>query len=50
MRVANIVDNVVVAIWEVPAIDVYGDLYNLVEVSDDVLIGATYNNELFTNP
>ena len=50
MRVANIENRVVTHIWEVPALDCYGDTYQLVEAPEWVQIGATWDGLTFTNP
>ena len=50
MRVANIENGGVAHIWEVPALDCYGDTYQLVEAPEWVQIGATWDGSTFTNP
>ena len=42
MRAARLENNVVVDLWEVPSLDCYGDLYELVEAPDFVAIGDSY--------
>lgn len=50
MKAANIENGVVVALWEVPALDCYGDTYELVEAPEWVKLGASWNGQKFTNP
>lgn len=50
MRAARIENGKVVDLWEVPSLDCYGALYELVAAPDDVQIGADYANGVFTNP
>lgn len=50
MKAANIENGVVAAIWEVPALDCYGDLYQLVEAPEWVRLGASWDGIKFTNP
>lgn len=51
MRVARIEDGHVADLWEVPSLDCYGPEVHLVEVPDDILIGASYSVDAgFVNP
>lgn len=50
MKAANIENGVVAALWEVPALDCYGDLYVLVEAPEWVKLGAAWDGLKFTNP
>ncbi len=52
MRAARIENGLVADLWEVPALDAFGDLYTLVEVPDDVVVvvGANFSGGTFTNP
>jgi hypothetical protein len=50
MRAAQIENNEVVNLLEVPSLDYYGDLYTLVEAPEWVQIGATWDGITFTNP
>ena len=50
MKAARIENGVVADLWEVPALDCYGDLYHLVEAPDGCQIGASYDGVAFTNP
>jgi len=50
MRAARIENGVVTAIWEVPSLDCYGNLYTLVEAPEWVQIGAAWDGKAFTNP
>ena len=49
MKAALIENGVVTALWDVPALDCYGDLYVLVEAPDWVKLGATWGGSKFTN-
>lgn len=50
MKAAVIENGVVTHLWEVPALDCYGDLYVLVEAPDWVILGASWDDQKFTNP
>lgn len=50
MRAAVIENGVVTHIWEVPALDCYGDLYQLVEAPEWVRLGASWDGASFKNP
>jgi hypothetical protein len=50
MRAANIVNNLVANVWEVPSLNCYGDLYNLVEAPTNVSVGWGYVNNQFIAP
>ena len=50
MRAAVIENGVVTYIWEVPALDCYGDLYQLVEAPEWVRLGASWDGTSFKNP
>lgn len=50
MKVAVIENGVVTHLWEVPALDCYGDIYVLVEAPDWVKLGANWDGQKFTNP
>lgn len=51
MRAARIENGLVADLWEVPALDCFGEGVVLVEVPDHVVIGAAYNPKAgFTNP
>lgn len=50
MKAAVIDNGIVTHIWEVPALDCYGDKYHLIEVGDDVAVGATWDKVSFKNP
>lgn len=49
MKAAVIENGVVTHLWEVPALDCYGDLYVLVEAPDWVKLGASWDGQKFTN-
>jgi hypothetical protein len=50
MRAARIENGVVTALWEVPALTIYGSSVQLVEAGPDVQMGASYADGAFTNP
>lgn len=52
MRGAKIEDGIVTAIWEVPALNCFGESLPLVEAPEWVSVGASYNlfSGVFTNP
>ncbi len=50
MKAAVIKNGIVTNLWEVPALDCYGDLYVLVAADDTVKLGATWDGQKFTNP
>jgi hypothetical protein len=50
MRAANIVNNLVADVWEVPDLNCYGDLYNLVESPINVSVGWGYVDNEFIAP
>jgi hypothetical protein len=47
MRAAKIENGLVTHIWEVPALDVYGDLYTLVTALETTEVGMNYTNGQF---
>lgn len=50
MRAAKIESGVVVAVWEVPSLDCYGDECLLVQAPDWVGVGAAFDGSTFTAP
>jgi len=50
MRAARIENGLVVDLWEVPSLVCYGSLYVLAAAPDDVQMGASYADGVFTNP
>ena len=50
MRAANIINNLVTDVWEVPYLNCYGDLYNLVEAPANVTVGWGYVDNKFIAP
>ena len=50
MKAALIENGVVAALWEIPTLDCYGDLYELIAADDAVKLGALWDGAKFTNP
>lgn len=50
MRAANIINNLISDVWEVPSLNCYGDLYNLVEAPENVTVGWGYVDNKFIAP
>ena len=49
MRAARIENGLVTHIWEVPSLDVYGDLYTLVTALETTEVGMNYINRQFVD-
>lgn len=50
MKAAVIENGVVTHLWEVPALDCFGDAYQLVEAPEWVVLGALWDGYSFQNP
>lgn len=49
MRAARIENGFVADLWEVPALDCYGDLYHLVEAPENCIVGSAFDGAVMAD-